>query len=65
MQHLNLSIYQYPLTLLFNLFFGELVGRVKESAYSPFKVILSFSVEIEMFSPQNLLDFVGFMQMTC
>ena len=65
MQHLNLSIYQYPPTLLFNLFFGKLVGRVKESAYSPFKVILSFSVEIEMFSPQNLLDFVGFMQMTC
>ena len=40
---------------------------VKEFATSPLYMaeLFCFSREIEMFSAQNLLDFVGFMQMTC
>ena len=42
-------------------------SSVKEFATSSFYMaeLFCFSREIEMFSAQNLLDFVGFMQMTC
>ena len=55
-------------TLLSNLFsFGNCLLGSKSSLAHLFKMTELFCLflEIEMFSPQNLLDFVGFMQMTC
>ena len=39
--------------------------RVHLLTFFRWRSYFGFSLEIEMFSPQNLLDFVGFMQMTC
>ena len=71
-QHFSFDIYQNPQqifqTLLFNLFsFGNCLLGSKSSLAHLFKMTELFCLflEIEMFSPQNLLDFVGFMQMTC